>query len=290
MTEGTELIQRDEDNGLMGYDEEPEHLQVVQPGALAAIAKSEVESQLDAAHKYPRSIKRFLDEALAMVSRSTEVASMCIYALPRDGKTVAGPSVRLAEIAASAYRNLQVGARPVDVSETEVTSQGVAWDMERNVRFIVEKKRRITGKSGRRFSEDMIITTQNAASSIALRDAIFRAIPRAYIQEIYERAKGVAVGKAETLANRRASVMQRLTQMGATQDRVLAKLGKPEVEAINLEDMEILIGLGTSIKEGSITVDAAFPSVAPTHTEEAKPEEQGRRMKLGGNKAAEEAK
>lgn len=266
-------------------DEAGATLQVVQPGGLAAIAKSEVESQLDAAHKYPRKISAFLNEAQSMIARSVDVASMCFYVLPPrrggNGNSITGPSVRLAEIAASAYGNLHIGARPIDVSDTDVTSQGVAWDLQKNLRVTVEKKRRITTKSGGRFGEDMIIVTQNAASSIALRDAVFRVIPRAYIQELDMFARKVAVGSAKTLADRRSKSFEHFAKMGATKERVLAALGREDVEAVTLEDMEKLLGFATAIKDGQATVDECFPVVkqaadAPAPTEA----EEGKRQKL----------
>lgn len=273
---------QDENQALMVADDEDTGLQVQQVSAIAAITKSEVESQLDAAHRYPRKIKTFLDEANAMVSRSVDVASMCFYSIPRDGKQIMGPSVRLAEIAASAYGNLHVGARPLEVGEADsvCTAQGVAWDLQKNLRVTVEKTRRITGRNGKRFSDDMVIVTQNAAASIALRDAIFRVIPRAYIDEIYKRARAVAVGDLKAIGERRVSVTNRLMQMGATMERILAALGRTDLETVTAEDLEKLIGFGTAIKDGQATVDECFPELPKQTVVEPTPEEVGRRMKL----------
>lgn len=281
-----ELLPPDAERGTTATypdGEDAGQITMVQPTGLAAIAKSEVESQLDAAHKYPRKISSFMNEAASMISRSQDVASMCFYVLPPrrggDGKTISGPSVRLAEIAASAYGNLHYGARPVDISATEVTSQGVAWDLQKNVRVTMETKRRITTRTGQRFGDDMIITTQNAASSIALRNAIFRVIPRAYISELDQLARKVAVGGAKTLADRRSKAFAHFAQMGATQDRVLAAIGRADLEAVTLEDMEKLLGYATAIKDGQTTVDECFPVVAPVPAPTES--EEGRKMKLG---------
>ncbi len=259
-------------------------LVAIETNALAAITKTEVEAQLDSAHKYPRSINRFRQEALSMATVSEEVAQSCIYSLPRGGKPITGPSVRLAEICASAWGNIHVGARPIEVGDTEVTSQGVAWDLQKNYRVTVESKRRITGRDGKRFNDDMIIMTQNAANSIALRNAIFRVIPRAYVDQIYAKVREVAVGNASTLAGKRATVLERLAKMGADQVRVLSALGKVGVDDIGLEELETLIGYGTAIKDGGKTVDELFP--APTKdVPGSAPAEQGKRMTLGKPKA-----
>ncbi len=239
-----------------GPGEEPP---AVSLNALATITKSELESQLDAAHRYPRSIARFLKEAETMATISEEVAASCMYALPRGGKTLPGPSVRLAEICASAYGNLQIATRVLDATDTEAVAQGAAWDVEKNIRVTIEVRRRIVDSKGKRYNADMIGVTSAAAASIALRNAVFRVIPRAYVDTLYEKAKLVAVGKAETLAARREKQLAWLNRAGVTTDRVLAVLGRGGVEDVTLEDMEKVVALVTSIRSHELTVDQAFP-------------------------------
>jgi hypothetical protein len=269
-----------EPNEMTRRDPFEEETQIVrtEPLAMAAINRSEVEAQLDAAHKYPRSVKRFLDRALSLATLTQEIAESCIYSLPRSGKQITGPSVRLAEICASTYGNIHVGARPIDVGDLDCTSQGVAWDLESNYRVTIEAKRRITNKNGSRYNEDMIAMTQNAASSIAFRNAIFRVIPRAYIDRVYADVVKVAVGDAKTLATKRADLMGRLQKLGADEARVLAACQKESVLDIGLPEMEFLIGLGTAIKNGERSVDDAFPAPLAPVSGAGAPE--GKRMSL----------
>jgi hypothetical protein len=276
MSNEPEVIDRDE---WLDTDEESptKALALVEQGAIAAITKSEVLAQLDAAHRYPRAITRFMKQAITLATINVATAESCMYALPRGGKTISGPSVRLAEICASSYGNIHVGARIVDIGEREVTAQGVAWDLETNLRVSVEVNRRITDSKGKRYNDDMIAVTCAAACSIALRNAIFRVVPRAYIDQVYERCKRVAVGKAETLTQRRDEVLARLAKMGATQDRVLNALHLRGVDDITLEHLEQLIGMGTAIKQGDKTVDEMFP---PVVSEVPGADQPGRKMSL----------
>lgn len=256
----------------------------VETTAVGAITKSEVEAQLTAAHKYPRSVGRFLREAATLATMSQDIAASCIYSVPRDGKQITGPSVRLAEIVASAYGNLHFGARIVEEGEKEITAQGVAWDLEKNVRVTVETKRRITGRNGRRFSDDMVITTGNAAASIALRNAIFRVIPRSYVLAVYDQARKVAVGDAKTLDTKRTAVLERFEKLGVPRERVLARIGRASVEDVGLEDLEMLIGMGTAIKDGDARIDEMFPVAAPAPVAAS---EDGKRIKLGTKSQAD---
>lgn len=267
---------------LIARIESETEIERVDAKAVAVLNRSEVEAQLDAAHKYRRSVTRFIAEAVTLATITQEVAESCIYSLPRDGKIIAGPSVRLAEICASSYGNLHVGARIVDETETQIVAHGVAWDLEKNLKITVETRRRITNRAGRRFSDDMITVTGNAAASIALRNAIFRVIPRAYVDSIYAKVREVAVGNQRTLASKREDVVARLQKIGVPRERIFARVGKNGIEDIGLEELEILIGLGTAIKDGEQSIDKAFPPV-----EEAAPAlpaaEEGKRISLRGN-------
>lgn len=249
----------------------------------AALNRSDVEAQLTAAHQHPRKVARFLNEAITLATMTRPIAEACMYAVPRDGKLITGPSVRLAEICASAYGNLHIGARIVDVEEKEVVAQGIAWDLERNLRATVETRRRITNKQGRRYSDDMITTTGNAAASIALRNAIFRVIPKAYVQQVYDRARLTAVGDAKTLVARRDELLERLTKIGVHPDRVFHRLGKQKPD-ISLDDIELLIGLGSAIASGDTEIDEAFPAPPSAAISGAAPEE-GRRISMKGKAA-----
>jgi hypothetical protein len=238
--------------------------------AVAVLNRSEIEAQLDAAHKYPRKLKAFADNALSMATINEEVAQSCIYALPRDGKTIAGPSVRLAEICASAWGNLHYGGRVVDEEERVVVAQGICWDLERNVRVTIETRRRIVDKKGKRFNDDMVTMTGNAASSIALRNAIFRVVPRAYVDAIYEKVRAVAVGDQKTLEYRKAAVLANFAKLGVTAERVLAKIERVAVVDITIDDLEVLVGIGTALRQGDRPIEFFFPTPGAKASEETK--------------------
>lgn len=224
------------------------------------VGRSEIEHQISTARRFPRSIKRFRDEALQMVTLSESVAEQCVYALPRDGKTIEGPSARFAEIIISAWGNNRAGARVTDESNDFVTAQGVFHDLERNVAITYEVQRRITDKNGRRYKPDMIGVTANAACSIALRNAILRGVPKAFWEDIYSEARKVIMGNVQTLANRRAAAIAAFQRFGILPERVCEKLGVPGIEDIGLEHLVTLRGLLTAIKDGDVSPEDAFAS------------------------------
>ncbi len=225
---------------------------------VSMISRAEIDQQIATAKKYPRSIKRFVDEATAMVTLNESIAQQCIYALPRDGKVVEGASARFAEIIASAWGNCRAGARVVNESGDFITAQGVFHDLERNVAITYEVQRRITNKSGKRFSADMIGVTGNAASSIALRNAILKGVPKAFWDSLYQKARAVVAGDIKTLANKRAEAIKQFQIYGVTEAQILAKLGREGVADIGIDDLVVLFGMLTAIRDGDTTPEQAF--------------------------------
>jgi hypothetical protein len=227
-------------------------------GTVALLNKSEIDMQIATAHKFPRSIKKFRDETLQMVTLNEQVAQECIYSLPRDGKNIEGPSARFAEVVASTWGNSRAGARVVNDQGDFVTAQGVFHDLERNVAITYEVQRRIVDKNGRRFKLDMIGVTANAACSIALRNSILKGIPKAFWSDLYEAARETAIGNVQTLANRRQRALHVLQKMGVQPDTVFAFLKIQGQEDITLEHLATLFGITTALKEGDTTPEQAF--------------------------------
>lgn len=236
----------------------------VESGTVALLNKSEIDMQVTTAHRYPRSIKRFRDEAYQMVTLNESIAESCIYALPRDGKVIEGPSARFAEVVASAWGNCRAGARVVNDQGDFVTAQGVFHDLERNVAITYEVQRRITNSKGQRYKPDMIGVTANAACSVALRNAILKGVPKAFWDDMYQAARKTVMGDVQTLANRRASAIKAFQSFGISEAQILAKLEVAGVEDITLEHLVTLRGLLTAIKEGDTTPEQAFES-APSN-------------------------
>jgi len=260
--------------------EDEAHLVKAEVGALEAITRSEVSVQLDAAHKYPRSATKSIRDARALCTASADIAAACLYELPRDGKSIVGPSVRLAEILAVCWGNLHLGARVIDDAGDNAVAQAVAWDLEKNVRITIEASRGLLNKYGKRYSDDMVRVTGMAAISVAYRNAVFRIVPRAYVNYLYEEAKAVAVGDAKTFGERRDGWLSTLGKMGITSERALARLGLAAVSDMTGDHLVTLIGLHNAVRQGDTTLDEAFPSVtaAPSPVPAGTPE--GKRVKL----------
>jgi hypothetical protein len=225
--------------------------------------RAELDMQITTAKAYPRNPDDFIQYAAKLATQDEETAQSCFYCLTRkskDGKVteIKGASIRLAEIAAASWGNLHAASRIVENDGKAITAEGVAWDLERNVRISSQVKRSITTSSGATYSSDMQTLTGNAASSIALRNAIFKVIPKALIDRVYEKAVQYAVGDQKTLNTRRSTAFEWFRKRGIGHTKIFRFFNKNSMEDFTLTDLEQLFGIATSIKEGYLEVEKVF--------------------------------
>lgn len=227
-------------------------------------AREEVDLQISTARAYPRNIKTVLSEAMELATISQDTAAACYYKLPRGGKVIEGPSVRLSEIVASSYGNIRFGSSYIGETEDgrSVIAEGFCIDLQKNVACRVQTTRRIVDKHGKRYAIDVIETTKSAAQAIAKRQAIFNVVPLVFIKEIFEQCKVVATGTVKTLPERRTKAIEHFARYGVTQDRVLSAIGRPSIEAVTLDDLEALLGMATALRENEADIETLFPSAA----------------------------
>jgi hypothetical protein len=249
---------------LVDEELEREIEQVESVSTLAALNKSEIDTQISTAKAYPRSIKRFLNEARQMVTLTEEIAGECTYLLPRGGKKIMGPSARFAEIVASAWGNCRAGARIVDEQERFVVAQGVFNDVQRNVVITYEVRRRITDKHSARYNDDMIGVTSNAACSIAMRNAVLKGIPKAFWKTLWDEALHTARGDIATLSSRRDAMLKAFADMGAKESEVLSLIGVEGKEDVTLDHLVELRAIYTAVKDGDTTIEQLLERQEPT--------------------------
>jgi hypothetical protein len=238
-----------------------DQLQVIKD--LGAVIKAELDIQITTAKAYPRDVKKFIDTAVMLATIDEETAESCGYCLTRKDREgnitkITGPSIRLAEIAAQCWGNLHAATRIIGNDGKHITAEGVAWDLERNVRMASEVNRSIMTSSGKTYGAEMQAVTGNAAAAIALRNAIFKVVPKALVDRIHKQALAFAVGDQKTLNEKRQKLFQRFKLMGIEQERIFKFFNKEKLDDFTLEDIETLIGVGTSIKDGLLSKDNAF--------------------------------
>jgi len=265
---------------------EIEKVEVIPAGAIEAMERANIDVQIATAHKYPRSLDRFLKTAMMMVTQDEDTAASCLYSRPvGEGKFAEGMSIRMAEIVASGFGNLRVGSMLIEQTERQVKARGFAHDLESNFAATSEVVESTVDKYGKPYSERMRIVVAKACLAKARRDATFQVVPRALCKSLEDAARKTAIGDAATLEKRRGMVMEWITKLGIDKARVFAALKVQGPVDIGLNELETLTGLRTAIKEGDVSIDEAFPKIMnPTDKQGV----AGLADKLKGKKAAKE--
>lgn len=226
------------------------------------LAQVEIDSAVSTAKKFPRQLVAVKNNILDLVMLDEETAAECVYALPRGGKPIKGPSIRFAEIVASQYGNCHLGSRVVDVNRHEkyVEAEGVFVDLQSGMKRAARIRRRIVDKTGRLFNDDMIIVTGNAACSIALREAVLKGVPKALWRAAYDAAENVIAGDVKTLAVRRGDAIKAFAAWGIVPDQIFACLEVDGLDDIGLDEIATLGAMYKAIKSGEQTVEDYFPA------------------------------
>lgn len=246
-------------------------VQIITSDAIEAINRAEVDIQISTAKKYPRDLKRVLNQIETLATLDTETAEDCFYALKRgrgdDAKVIEGLSVRFAEIMANAWGNMRIATRIIGNDGKMITAQGVCHDLESNLATSIEVHRRITDKYGKTYSDDMVVVTGNAASAIAYRNAVLKVIPKAITRRIVDNVKQVALGKALDLETSRNNALSNFKKVGVSDIQICEYLEIKSIQEIDKEHLFTLKGLWNAIKEGSTTVKETFVQKGVEKTE-----------------------
>lgn len=223
------------------------------------VERANVDSQVATAKQYPRDIKRAINNSIVMATMDMETAQSMSYALPRGGKPISGPSVHLAKLIVSNWGNIRAEAKVVQITDKQIISRGTCWDLENNVATAFEVRRSILNKYGKRFTDDMITVTGNAANSIAYRNAVFSVIPKAVTDQVYKAAQHMITGDLSTeeklIARRKKCIDFFKDEYGISEKEVIMLCGKQTINQIKADEISMLLGIAQSLKDGDTTVD-----------------------------------
>ena len=241
---------------------------VERQASAVTFGRAEIDQQIATAHAFPRSVKTFMSEAASLVTITQEVAESCTYALPRRQKdretgryvtkNIVGPSARFAEIVGSCWGNARARTGLQEEGQDFVVARGVMMDLQKNWGIEVDVPRRIVDSQGRRFTVDMIGVTVAAASSIALRNAILKVVPRALWEPIWSKARATALGEGISLSEQRLKALEWFQKKGVSKETIFEHFSINGIEDMTLEHIESLLGYKTALKEGDTSVERIF--------------------------------
>lgn len=160
--------------------QEPAQSKSVLGSVLQTKAAAEVQAAVFLAKQFPRDQVAACDRILNACQRSS-LAKNAMYEYNRGGSVIKGPSIKLVEVIAANWGNIQYGTRELERNENESVMQAYAWDLETNthhaIEFVVPHKMKAKGDF--KTLDDPRDIYENVANmgSRRVRACILRVIP-----------------------------------------------------------------------------------------------------------------
>lgn len=230
-------------------------------------AAQEVQAAMVIAKKFPRDQARAMDHILQACTRQT-LAETAVYAYPRGGQMVTGPSIRLAEALAQQWGNVDFGI--VELSQSNGTSSvmAYAWDLETNTRqtkvFQVNHTR-WTKRAGNTRLEDPRDIYEQVANQGArrLRACILGIIPGDVVEAAVHQCELTQANAGGVPEEQLGKLVEAFAGMGVTKEMIAKRLGH-HLESTIMAEVINLRKVYQSLKDGMAAVSDFFDVPAPS--------------------------
>lgn len=256
----------------------------------SARATQEVQASMVIAKRFPRDEV----EAYTKIMKSCErpsLAKEALYAYPRGGQMITGPSIRLAEAMAQAWGNLDFGIRELSQRDGVSEVEAYCWDLETNTRqtktFNVKHERYT--KKGTHALDDPRDIYEHTANQGArrLRACILGIIPGDITEAAVQKCEAtMQKGDGKPLKDRVRDMVTAFQEFGVTKAMIEARLGH-KLDATMATELVALGKIYKSLKDNMSARDQWFDlqveekKVVDDLTDKLKPK-KGKEVKSNG--------
>lgn len=227
-------------------------------------AITEVQSALTVARACPRDQIKAIARIRANCQR-VGFAEKAEFAYRRGSSMVEGPTIKLAEMLASSWGNIEYGFREIArTGNQESEVEAYCWDLETNTRA----RRVFTVEHVRDKGEGVVVlTTQRDRYEMVanmaqrrVRAVILQVIPDDLVELARDECrKTLRKGDGTPLADRISRALDRFEELGVSRAMVEACLQHPATAIVEAE-LPRLQQIYNSIKTGVARVDEVFPT------------------------------
>lgn len=243
----------------------------VNEAGLVARESHRIEAQVVMAKKFPRDEIR-AEQRILKACQRTALAEEAEYEFPRGNETVKGPSIRLAEVIAQNWGNLEFGIRELEQRPGSSTMEAYAWDIENNVyrsqSFEAAHVRDLKG--GKRQAVDSARDIYEVTANMGarrMRACILQLIPGDIVDKAVDECRKTLkgdIGKDATKIVKLArKAVDAFSKHGITQAMMEEKCGRP----MDQWDAEILTefsSISVSLRDGIAKPADFFEKAADT--------------------------
>ncbi|WP_213022808.1 hypothetical protein [Brevibacillus reuszeri] len=232
----------------------PAEQRSVNAQAMTGRQAQEVQMMLFAAKQFPRDVNAAYANIMKACTRKI-LAETAMYEYPRGGQKVSGPSIRLAEILAQNWGNIDSGVIELEQKNGESTVMAYAWDLETNTRqtktFTVKHERKAKGSISKLDDpRDIYEMTANQGAR-RVRACILGVIPGDIVEAAIRQCEiTLKDGHKEPLSDRVRNALVLFEREYSVSKEMIEKYMGCKVEAFSEQDFLKIGRVYNSLKDG----------------------------------------
>lgn len=223
-------------------------------------AEHEVQAAFVIAQKFPRNEQVCYTEIINACKRPF-LAEQAMYAYPRGGTLVTGPSIRLAEAIAQSWKHLDFGIEEVSQSNGVSVAKAFCIDLQKNTRstkIFYVKHERHSKKGVARLTDPReiyeLVANQGARR---LRACILAVIPGDVIEAAVDQCKKTLESSDVPIADQIRKMIIAFDELGVKVEHLEKRLGH-KLDSVIPAEIVILKGVYKSLKDGMATREDFF--------------------------------
>lgn len=234
--------------------------QALAPAALAEQQRAitEIQASLQVAKAFPRDEKEALDRILLSCQR-VGVAEEATYSYSKGGTEITGPSIKLLEVVAQHWGNIDFGFREIGRFRAtpgqpgESIVEAFAWDLQNNVRrkaqFSVPHEIKAYDRMKPLVDERDIYEWMANNAQRRVRTCLENIIPRDIVDAALDQCAKTLKEKAPVTPEGIAKLMEAFAKQGVTKEQIEARLQR-RIDTMTPAQMAAMRRIWKSIDEG----------------------------------------
>jgi hypothetical protein len=224
-------------------------------------AMQEVQLSIASAKRFPRNTTQAFSDVIETCKRKT-FAEKALYAFPKGGKVIEGASIKLAQLMAQSWGNLNFGVREVSKGNGQTVGSAYAWDLQTNTLisqdFIVYHRRHTKAGAYDVTDARELDMMFLAEGSKKLRNCLLRMMPDDLVEEaVQEVKKTLTKGNKEPIQDRVKKLALAFSEFGIKVKHLEENIGHP-LDSIIEDDLVKLRAIYRSIKDGFVRREEFF--------------------------------
>lgn len=230
---------------------------------------SAIKGKMILARQFPRDPEWSMQSALRECARP-ELAAAAQYEFTRGDSVVKGPSIRLVEVLARCWGNVDYGVDEIEAADGSTTIKTYAWDLETNVcdeKTFSVRHERSTKKGTYKLTDSRDIYEMVANQGARRKRAcILSVLPGWYVDAAVaacDKTLDAAMNKdGKSIEDHRAEMVAAFAKYEISREMIAAKVGK-DIDKLDKQDIIKLSKLYSAINDGFVKPRDAFGEPEP---------------------------